>query len=186
MTDQERHTLVLEHSALVKSVALRLMRRLPQHVELNDLIGAGTLGLVDAARRFDPSKGVPFGAFVRRRIQGAMLDELRSGDWIPRAERRALREDGVAVRVQVPLDQSVWNTMIDPEESIYERLVRLETARRALTGFSQLSRMERRIVIDSYHHGVYLKEIGRHLGLSESRVSQLRTHAVEILRHATL
>lgn len=88
----ERDQLVIDHVDVVKSIAHRLSRRLPPSVETNDLIGIGMLGLIDAAGRYQPSLGVPFDAFARRRVLGAMLDELRSLDWAPRSLRRGSRD----------------------------------------------------------------------------------------------
>ena len=87
-----RDQLVIEHVDVVKSIANRLARRLPPSVETNDLISIGMLGLIDAAGRYRPWLGVPFDAFARRRVLGAMLDELRSLDRAPRSVRRLSRE----------------------------------------------------------------------------------------------
>lgn len=89
---ETRDRLVMEHVDLVKQVAGRLAHRLPAHVELSELTSVGVVGLLDAAARFRPSLGVPFGAFARRRILGSMLDALRDLDWAPRAVRRMRRD----------------------------------------------------------------------------------------------
>jgi RNA polymerase sigma factor for flagellar operon FliA len=88
----ERDQLVITHVGLVKAMAHRLAQRLPSQVELTDLISVGVLGLIDAAGRYRPSMGVPFDAFARRRVQGAMLDALRDLDWAPRSLRRMRRD----------------------------------------------------------------------------------------------
>lgn len=93
----ERDQLVLKYAPLVKTLACRLARRLPSGVELNDLVSIGMLGLVEAAGRYRPTLGVPFDAFARRRIHGAMLDSLRSLDWAPRSMRRRRRDIDTAV-----------------------------------------------------------------------------------------
>jgi RNA polymerase sigma factor for flagellar operon FliA len=93
----DRDRLVMQHIKLVKSLAQRLAQRLPSQVEMNDLIGVGVIGLIDAAARYRPSTGVPFDAFARRRVQGAMLDALRELDWAPRSLRRLRREMDSAV-----------------------------------------------------------------------------------------
>jgi len=87
----------MEHVALVKTLAQRLAQRLPSQVEMNDLISVGVLGLIDAATRYRPSTGVPFDAFARRRVNGAMLDALRELDWAPRSLRRLRREMDAAM-----------------------------------------------------------------------------------------
>jgi RNA polymerase sigma factor for flagellar operon FliA len=87
-----RDQLVMDHVGLVKSLAQRLAQRLPAQVEMTDLISVGVLGLIDAASRYKPSTGVPFDAFARRRVQGAMLDALRDLDWAPRSLRKLRRD----------------------------------------------------------------------------------------------
>lgn len=89
---ETRDALVMSHVGLVKSMAGRLARRLPPQVEVSELIGVGVLGLIDAAGRYRPSLGVPFDAFARCRIHGAMLDALRGLDWAPRSVRKLRRD----------------------------------------------------------------------------------------------
>src|SRR5262245_29957225 len=87
-----RDELVLAHVDLVKALAHRLRRRLPAQLDVSELVGAGVIGLIDAASRYEPALGVPFDAFARRRIQGAMLDTLRALDCVPRSVRRLKRQ----------------------------------------------------------------------------------------------
>jgi RNA polymerase sigma factor for flagellar operon FliA len=93
----DRDRLVMEHVGLVKATAHRLARRLPPQVEVTDLISIGVLGLIDAAGRYRASMGVPFDAFARRRVHGAMLDALRDMDWAPRSLRKMRREVDTAI-----------------------------------------------------------------------------------------
>lgn len=93
----ERDALVLAHVDLVKAMASRLGRRLPSQVELSELVSVGVLGLIEAANRYQPSLGVPFDAFARRRINGAMLDALRGLDWVPRSLRKLQRDVDTAL-----------------------------------------------------------------------------------------
>jgi RNA polymerase sigma factor for flagellar operon FliA len=88
----KRNSLIVAHLGLVKALALRLAKRVPAQVEVNELVSAGVIGLVDAASRYEPSLGVPFDAFARRRVHGAMLDSLRGLDWAPRSVRRMRRD----------------------------------------------------------------------------------------------
>lgn len=98
---QERDALVMAHVDLVRSMAIRLGRRLPSQVELSELVSVGVLGLIEAANRYQPTLGVPFDAFARRRIHGAMLDALRGLDWVPRSLRRLQRDvDGAMTRLR--------------------------------------------------------------------------------------
>jgi RNA polymerase sigma factor for flagellar operon FliA len=84
--------LIEEHLPLVEHIVLRLSATFPRFVDRSDLVSAGTLGLVEAAHRFDPAVGVPFGRYAARRIRGAILDLLRSTDWAPRSVRAMTRE----------------------------------------------------------------------------------------------
>ncbi|MDR0870373.1 MAG: sigma-70 family RNA polymerase sigma factor, partial [Planctomycetaceae bacterium] len=86
-TDQLRNQLVERYMPLVRSRAERVWSRLPDGVELDDLISAGTVGLMSAVSSYDLSRGVRFEAFCQTRINGAMVDELRSMDWVPRMVR---------------------------------------------------------------------------------------------------
>ncbi|MBA4708874.1 MULTISPECIES: RNA polymerase sigma factor FliA [Aquitalea] len=83
---------VQNHLPLVKKLAGMLMARLPASVEMDDLVQVGIIGLIDAARQFDPGQGVQFETFASQRIRGAMLDELRREDWLPRQARRQARQ----------------------------------------------------------------------------------------------
>ena len=80
------------HAPLVKKIAKLLIARLPASVELDDLIQVGIIGLIEAARQFDPAQGVQFDTFASQRIRGAMLDELRREDWLPRQARRQAKQ----------------------------------------------------------------------------------------------
>ncbi len=85
---QARDELILKNLSCVRQIACSLRRRLPVHVDLDDLIDAGTSGLVAAAAKYDPKKGVPFKTYARHRIRGAMLDVLREADLATREQRR--------------------------------------------------------------------------------------------------
>ncbi|WP_349573380.1 RNA polymerase sigma factor FliA [Azotobacter salinestris] len=83
--------LLEQYLPLVRRQALNLQARLPASVELDDLIQAGTIGLLDALSRYDAAQGASFATFASQRVRGAMLDELRSRDWVPRSVRRNAR-----------------------------------------------------------------------------------------------
>lgn len=91
-TKRLRDRLILEYMPLVKYVAGRLAVGLPSSVQIEDLIGSGTLGLMSAVERYDPSMENKFSTFAISRIRGAMLDELRAMDWVPRSVRRKARQ----------------------------------------------------------------------------------------------
>jgi RNA polymerase sigma factor FliA len=88
----EKAQLARQYASLVRSIAKRMAQKLPDHVELDDLVQDGAVGLMDALNRFDPSKGIQFQTYATSRIRGAILDSLRSGDWVSRGARRRARE----------------------------------------------------------------------------------------------
>jgi RNA polymerase sigma factor for flagellar operon FliA len=224
---ENRDRLVMEHVPLVKILAQRLAHRLPSQVEVSELISVGLLGLIDAASRYKPSLGVPFDAFARRRVQGAMLDSLRDLDWAPRSLRRLRRDvDGAmnAVRRRTgrepeeaeiaaemgmaiaeyekaieslrvldigvirPLDatdedgSSRLELCIDPSEGASTQLERKELRAHLARAIEQLPERERQILSLYYEEELTLAEIGAVIGVTESRVSQLRSLAVSRLR----
>src|SRR5208283_1287918 len=83
-----RDRVVLEHLPLVKAIAVRVHENLPVHVDLDDLVHAGIIGLFDAATKFNPEKQVVFSSYAKHRIKGAILDSLRQLDWASRDMRR--------------------------------------------------------------------------------------------------
>jgi RNA polymerase sigma factor for flagellar operon FliA len=231
---ETRDRLVLAHVPLVKVLAQRLAHRLPPEVELNELISVGVLGLVEAASRYQPALGVPFDAFARRRVHGAMLDALRSLDWVPRSLRRLRRElEAVVARLRHelgrepaepeiaqamhltadqfdaalqdlralelasfrPLDargpdgESLLNVAVDAGESPVAQFERRELRELLSRALDALPDRERQILAMSYEHELTLAEIGEVLGVSESRVCQLRSLALArlrgTLRHST-
>jgi RNA polymerase sigma factor for flagellar operon FliA len=96
MGEQER--LLLEHLPIVRFLARRIHERLPQHVDIEDLVSAGVVGLMDAFTKFNPQKKVQFRSYAQFRIRGAILDSLRTLDWSPRDLRRKGRAAEEAVR----------------------------------------------------------------------------------------
>src|SRR5579863_10575353 len=94
----EQERVLLEHLPVVRFLARRIHERLPQHVEIEDLVSAGVVGLMDAFAKFDPDKNVQFRSYAQFRIRGAILDSLRTLDWSP----RELRRKGRAV------EEAIW------------------------------------------------------------------------------
>jgi RNA polymerase sigma factor for flagellar operon FliA len=222
----QRDALVMAHVDLVKSMASRLGRRLPTQVELSELVSVGVLGLIDAASRYRPSLGVPFDAFARRRIHGAMLDALRGLDWVPRSVRKLQRDVDDAIRklrhslgrepeeseIATALGVSIeeYDEMLDelrsadlavirrasgngdgggvlemaiaPEGGPYAQLERRELRARLAQALGRIPERERHILALYYEQELTLAEIGRVIGVGESRVSQLRTQAIARLR----
>ncbi len=95
----EQERVLLEHLPIVRFLARRIHERLPQHVEIEDLVSAGVVGLMDAFSKFDPDKKVQFRSYAQFRIRGAILDSLRTLDWSPRELRRKGRAVEEAIRV---------------------------------------------------------------------------------------
>jgi len=99
MLNGEKERLLLEHLPIVRFLARRIHERLPQHVDMEDLVSAGVVGLMDALAKFDPQKKVQFRSYAQFRIRGAILDSLRTLDWSPRDLRRKGRAVEEAVRI---------------------------------------------------------------------------------------
>jgi RNA polymerase sigma factor for flagellar operon FliA len=94
----KRDRIVLDHLPLVKAIAIRVHENLPVHVDLDDLVHAGILGLFDAARKYNPRKKVAFSSYAKHRIKGAILDSLRQLDWASRDLRRRHKQIEAATR----------------------------------------------------------------------------------------
>jgi RNA polymerase sigma factor for flagellar operon FliA len=223
----ERNQLVMQHVGLVKAMAHRLAQRLPSQVELADLISVGVIGLIEAAQRYRPSMGVPFDAFARRRLQGAMLDALRDLDWAPRSLRKLRRDlDGTVARLRhdlarEPAEHEIAAAMdlspaeyarvleqlrtlelgairqldsaspdgtpllelcIDPDEGPESRLARSELRKVLADALEELPERERQVLALYYEEELTMAEVGEVIGVSESRVSQLRSLALSRLR----
>ena len=96
--NQNYDQLIEEYASLVKRIGHHLKGRLPSSVQVDDLIQSGMIGLIEAARKYEPSKGASFETYAGIRIRGAMLDEIRKGDWAPRSVHRASRRIADAIR----------------------------------------------------------------------------------------
>jgi RNA polymerase sigma factor for flagellar operon FliA len=97
-SEAEQEQRMIEHMPAVRWIARRIHERLPQHVDMEDLVSAGTLGLLDACRKFNPARKVQFRSYAQFRIRGAILDSLRTLDWSPRDLRRKGRAVEEAIR----------------------------------------------------------------------------------------
>lgn len=124
----DRDRLLLEHLPTVRYLARRIHERLPQHVDLDDLISAGVVGLIDAFSKFDHNKQVQFKSYAQFRIRGAILDSLRTLDWSPRELRRKGRAVEEAIRAatqklgRVPSEQEIA-TELDLSLADYQQLL---------------------------------------------------------------
>ena len=93
----DRNALIRQYQPLVRKLAHHMMAKLPANVQVYDLIQVGLIGLSEALTRFESTQGVQFETFATQRIRGAMLDELRSSDWLPRSMRQSMRKIEVAM-----------------------------------------------------------------------------------------
>ncbi|MDP2232731.1 MAG: FliA/WhiG family RNA polymerase sigma factor, partial [Actinomycetota bacterium] len=126
-----RDQLILNYSPLVKYVAGRLSSSLPQTVDTADLISYGIFGLIDAIEKFDLSRGIKFETYAIARIKGAIIDELRAMDWVPRSVRSRAREiEGAYIRLEnqlrrVPSDAEVAQEMGIPRKELHDIFTKL-------------------------------------------------------------
>jgi RNA polymerase sigma factor for flagellar operon FliA len=224
-----RDRLILHYAPLVKYVAGRVGSGLPAHVEQADLVSYGTFGLIDAITRFEPSREIKFESYAMARIRGAIIDELRSTDWIPRSVRMKARqfertvatleaalqrsptEEEIAAEMDMDVEDvrkflgqlSLVNVvaldelLVDDDGSAPRLVDTLQDssaldpqamaehgeARQLLArAVEQLPDREKVVVSLYYFEGLTLSEIGRVLGVTESRICQLHTKAVLQLR----
>jgi len=96
---QRADSLIRKHAPLVKRIAHHLLARLPASVQVDDLIQAGMIGLLEASRKYEASKGASFETYAGIRIRGSMMDEVRKGDWVPRSVHRNSRRISAAIKV---------------------------------------------------------------------------------------
>lgn len=225
-----RDALLAEHMGLVHFVARQLSRKLSSEADFDELLSAGTLGLIGAMESFDRARGLAFSTFAAPRIRGAILDELRRQDHVTRSVRRKARELGaareelaralgrapadreLAIRlnmdipkvwrweseiegaVMVSLERSTGNEhdgfsapaeiLFDASPPIDQVLDEEECVALLADALMELGEQDRTVLTLSYYEGLKLHEIAAVLGVTESRVSQIRTKALARLRGA--
>lgn len=176
--------LVEEFKPLVRRIACGFQRKLPRHVLAEDLVAAGMGGLWDAVLKHgDQAKAPTFEWYVRVRVRGAILDELRTQDWLPRRARTNGAQAPAVVRIDdiSSLEQSRCLTASDAYD--VEASVEASLARHSLrAAVEKLPDRERKIVSLHYFRGMKFKDLGAMLGVSEPRISQLHARAVGRLR----
>src|SRR6185312_14610883 len=107
VTTKQKDTLIMEYAPLIKFIAQKIAVRLPAHIELDDLISSGVIGLMDAIEKYDPKRDNKFKTYAEFRIRGAILDELRAQDWVPRSVRdKAKMLDKTMVELEANLGRS--------------------------------------------------------------------------------
>lgn len=215
----------------MRHIVFQVAVRFPRHVDREELARAGALGLVEAARRYDGARGVPFQRFAAQRIRGAILDAVRSADWAPRSLRSLARtleethhqlasvlgrpptvaevadaldttptevarlQDRIQRSVVLALDhhlgdgggdepQTLADTVTDPELEPSEALERRELHAYVRDAVRLLPERHGLVVIGYFLEGRSSGELARFLGVTESRVSQLRSEGLGLLRDA--
>lgn len=178
-----RHALIERYLPLCRRVASGTKVLPTAALGSEDLEAAGIVGLIQAVDRFDPARGIPFEGYATLRVRGAMLDEVRRLDDLSRTARLRARDDGQRGAVSLEFLQE-RGELGDPTE-LAEVDVRAESdglrddVERALAAIPD---RERSILASYYSDGLTLAAIGRRLGVSEARVSQLHTRAIAQLR----
>jgi RNA polymerase sigma factor for flagellar operon FliA len=211
-----RNRLVVQYAPLVKYVVGRLGARLPEHVDQQDLISEGVIGLMDAIERYDPERQNRFETFAVPRIHGAIVDSLRSEDWLPRRVRTEIKkieqtrsqlesEKGAAPTVQEVADRmgstvgriaeldgtkaSARVQSLDELDGADDQLAfggedGAEPSSHVVEAVRRLAERDQIVIALYYFEQLTLAEIGQVLGVTESRVSQLRSRATKALRDA--
>jgi RNA polymerase sigma factor for flagellar operon FliA len=224
-----REQLIQDYASLVRFVAQRIASRLPSNVDLEDLISSGVIGLMDAIDKYDPTRENKFKTYAEFRIRGAILDELRGQDWVPRSARdkakmidrtvqeleqrlgRKPNEEEIAISLGLTLDdyqdmqarvnntvilsidelsgpsQSDKRSLLDSIENINSKNPFVQLKNQASSdiirrNIDELPDKQKLVLQLYYYEELNLKEIGRILDVTESRVSQLHTQAVIRLR----
>lgn len=183
-TPTREHATVLQYLPLVERVAKRVARRLPRSVSIDDLVGAGSLGLIDAVKRFSPERAPSFAAYAELRIRGAILDHLRSCDWLPRTMRASVKrgESEAAVVSVDDRDGMGFDAFASSAPSAPALLDHREQRAQLASAIALLPERTRRVLGLYYMEELTLKEIGEVLGITESRVCQLHSEAVARLK----
>ncbi|MCH5254324.1 MAG: FliA/WhiG family RNA polymerase sigma factor [Lachnospiraceae bacterium] len=226
-SSEVREKIILEYAPLVKLVAGRLSMYLGYNVEYEDLVSYGIFGLIDAIDKFDALKDVKFETYASLRIRGAILDQIRKMDWIPRTIRQKQKKIDAVIREfetkygrnatdeeiaeslgitsdeyvdwqsqmkvtnvvslnefmeqgsEIPNDSSSHSTQFDGPEEVIEK----EELKRILAeALELLTEKERKVIVLYYYEDLTLKEISSILEVSESRISQLHTRALQKMK----
>lgn len=225
-TPEIREKIILEYAPLVKVVAGRLSMYLGYSVEYDDMVSYGVFGLIDAIDKFDMTKEVKFETYASLRIRGAILDQIRKMDWIPRTIRqrqkqidaamkeieqstgREAKDEEIAAKLGISEDEFLdWqsqmkvNNIVSLNEYVEqgsdipsdknttggfespEAVIEKSELKEMLTeALELLTEKEKKVVLLYYYEDLTLKEISRVLEVSESRISQLHTKALQKMK----
>lgn len=225
-----RESFIKQYAPLVKYVAGKVAATMPHSVDFDDLVGFGVFGLIDAIDKFDPEKNVKFKTYAVTRIRGAIFDELRSIDWVPRSVRQKSKEiEEAIIETEAKLGRpatdaevagsmgltdsefaktmlkisgtsilslsDVWYTADDsdkvsigdsiesPSSLNPDAIIEREEIKRVIVqSIQELPDKEKKVLVLYYYEDLTLKEIGKVLEVTESRISQLHTKAILRLR----
>ena len=195
-SEQDRNNALVEWYPMVERIAHRAAATygLPAGVDTDDLISCGVLGLAEAWDRYDPQRGVAFEAYAIPRVKGAVIDAIRAADWVPRKARQRARMTGEPVAMLVSMDEDrstddgdsrTADRIADEDLPLPgEEMLAAENRRELVGALNRLPERERMIVTLHYFERVALQDIARSFGVTESRVSQLHTRALRMLRGA--
>jgi RNA polymerase sigma factor for flagellar operon FliA len=215
----------MKHYPMARAIACRIYQRLPKTIDLDDLISAGVTGLLEAIDRYDPERAVPFETYAKHRIHGAVVDTLRSSDWVPRSVRRKVdllninrnrlkeglgrlpsREEmanhmeidvkkydamvqDAQIRSLLSLDAPVGEENPTPmieqiagDDDVQGYWLNEELKEGVLGAMQQLPEREKTALALYYLHDLSLKEVGKVLGVTESRSCQLCSQGIKRLR----
>ncbi len=226
-TPEIREKIILEYAPLVKLVAGRLSMYLGYNVEYDDLVGYGIFGLIDAIDKFDSMKAVKFETYASLRIRGAILDQIRKMDWIPRtirqkqkkietaikdieaSEGRNATDEEIAISLgitndeylewqsqmkvtgvvslnefmeqgsEVPMEHNSTQSRFEGPEEVLEKG---ELKKMLMQALELLTEKEKKVILLYYYEELTLKEISNVLEVSESRISQLHTKALQKMK----
>ena len=226
LSPAERDQLIIRYAPWVKFIALRMAAKLPSHIQAEDLISAGIIGLIDALDKFNPAREVQFKTYAQIRIQGAMKDELRALDWASRSMRQKVKRleqayatleqelgrppssEEVASSLGIQMDEfeemlddvkgtslvsleelgqgppsedkmSLLEALLTREDQDPLEVLNLQDLKKALSlAIAELPEKERLVLSLYYFEELTMKEVGKVLNLTESRISQLHTQTV--------
>jgi len=203
--DGHQHERVVATLPFVESLARRMASTMPHSIDVSDLVQDGVIGLMDAAHRFDDSRGIKFETFAERRVRGAMIDALRRelgaeptladlakrvGTDEGRLERTILRINTIESTSPLANLESVDTASLPavlvpseppaPDREYEQQELRL----RIRQAMATLPARERKLISLYYFRGATMKQIGQAIGVNESRVSQLHARAMSRLRRA--
>lgn len=229
ITTDQKDKLIMEYAPLIKFIAQKIAVRLPSHIELDDLISSGVIGLMDAIEKYDPARDNKFKTYAEFRIRGAILDELRAQDWVPRSVRdkaklldrtivnleaelgRNPSDEEIAGRLNMNMDEyfdlvnqvrpvsvlsideastfssvdkmSILNLLESCKINNPFNQLNLKSIKGIVTkAIEDLPERQRLVLSLYYYEDLNLKEIGKILRVTESRVSQLHAQAITRLR----